>query len=261
MHLDKFDEAIPTLGYFNDRNGTPNWQIAATRIDFIDMTYVTKGQATYIINGEKIIVADGDLICVPKGSTRSARSAESSRFECFAANFQLHTMNGEEIDMPLPLVSKVGIYGDIISDYRRLNEHWLSRTNGYVMRARAQFMLVLQKFMAILVYDVDTYKFDSRVKKAIRYITDNYAEPLTIATVSEFVSLNPVYFGMLFKRETRVTFRDYLNTIRLNQAEDMLRARKLNVTEVAQSCGFSDVFYFSRLFKKYKGVPPSTIQA
>ena len=162
--------------------------------------------------------------------------------------------------MPLPILSKVGIYGDIISEYRRLNEYWLSRTKGYEMRTRAQFMMVLQKFMAILVYDVDTYNLDSRIKRAIRYITDNYAQPLAIATVADAVALNPVYFGALFKKETHMTFRDYLNTVRLNQAEDMLRARKYNVTEVAQSCGFSDVFYFSRLFKKYKGVPPSSIQ-
>jgi len=260
MHLGKFDEAVPTLEYFNDRNNTPNWQIAETCIKFIDITYITKGQATYIVNDEKIDAEAGDLLCIPKGSVRAARSADSLQFECFATNFQLQTLGGGEIDMPLPLISKVGIHGDIISDYRRLKEHWLSRTNGYEMRARAQFMLVLQKFMAILVYDVDTYNFDSRVKKAIRYITDNYAEPLTIAAVAEAVSLNPVYFGALFKKETRTTFRDYLNTVRLNQAEDMLRTRKLNVTEVAQNCGFSDVFYFSRLFKKYKGLPPSAIQ-
>lgn len=259
MLLDKFEISIPSIEYFNNRNNTPSWQIDTTQIDFIDLTYVVSGQAIYNINDQKILAEEGDLICIPKNSTRSAKSASPSQFECFATNFLMHTIEGEETTLPLPILSHVGIHGDIISKYRIMNEHWLSRTPGYTMRVRAQFMLIMQRLMSILVYDVDTYQFDPRVKQAIRYITDHYAEPLTISTVAEFVSLNPVYFGALFKKETRITFRDYLNKIRLNQAEDMLRTRKLNVTEVAQNCGFTDVFYFSRIFKKHKGIPPSAV--
>ena len=261
MLFNQFDEAIPTLGYFNNRKSTPDWQIGSTQIDFVDLTYVTSGQAIYTINNQKVFVEAGDLICIPKNSVRSAKSVNPTQFECFAANFQIHTLAGEEIEMPLPLLSHVGIHGEIMSEYRKLNENWLSRNSGYVMRTRAQFMLILQRLMSILVYDVDTYQFDPRVRLAIRYITDNYAEPLSISAVAESVSLNPVYFGALFKRETRVAFRDYLNTVRLNQAEDMLRAKKFNVTEVAQNCGFTDVFYFSRLFKKHKGITPSSVQS
>ena len=303
MTHNNFDNAVPTLLYFNNRCNTPNWRIDHSKIDFIDLTYVTRGQAIYTIDNQKILAEEGSVICIPKNSTRSAKSANPIQFECFATNFVMHNVltsrqsfalqnfatplgkgatppsqannliggviisgedikdANEEIVVPLPVLSQIGTQNDIVSYYRRLNENWLSRTPGYNMRARAEFMLILQRLLAILVYDVDTYQFDPRVKQAIRYITDNYAEPLTISVVAEAVSLNPVYFGALFKKETHVTFRDYLNTIRLNQAEEMLRTRKLNVTEVAQNCGFTDVFYFSRLFKKHKGIPPSAVKA
>jgi len=261
MELENFNNSIPTIEYFNNRYNTPDWQIWSSRIDFIDLTYVTKGQAIYTVNRQKILVEEGDLLCIPKGSERAAHSEDSAGFECFATNFLIHSMTGEELEVPLPLLSQVGIHSDIISQYRRLNENYAVRRVGHTMRVRAQFMLILQRFMEILVYDVDTYQFDSRIKKAIRYITEHYADHLTISTVAAVVSLNPVYFGTLFKKETRVTFRDYLTTIRLNQAEDMLRAGKWNVTEVAQNCGFTDVFYFSRLFKKHRGIPPSAVQS
>ena len=259
MQLDKFENAIPTVGYFANRSNTSTWHIEPTRIDFIDLTYVIGGQAVYTIDNQKILAEEGDLICVPKNSVRSAKSTNPAKFECFAANFQLNTIDGEDVAMPLPLVSRVGMQGDISSHYRKLGEDWLNRNPGYAMRVRAQFMLILQRLMTVLVYDTHAHHLDSRVKQAIRHITENYADTLTISAVAESVSLNPVYFGALFKKETNVTFRDYLNTVRLNRAEDMLRAGKLNVTEVAQICGFSDVFYFSRLFKKYKGVPPSAV--
>ncbi|MCL1862831.1 MAG: AraC family transcriptional regulator [Defluviitaleaceae bacterium] len=260
MELEIFNNSIPTVDYFKHRISTPEWMIEYKRTNFIDLTYVTGGQAVYTINRQKYMVEEGDVICIPKGSERSAISSDPTKFECFAVNFIMSSFLGEEITVPLPIHSKVGIQNDLISHYRKLSEDFLAKSPGYVMRSRARLMLIIQRYMEMLVYEVDTHRFDPRVKQAIRYITENYAEPLTISIVAENVSLNPVYFGTLFKRETHVTFRDYLNTIRVNQAEDMLRAGTWNVTEVAGHCGFADVFYFSRLFKKIKGIPPSSVQ-
>ena len=259
MELEKFDKAVPHIVYFNNRVNSPSWQITSSKIGFIDLTYVIKGQAIYTINHEKVFAEEGDVICIPKGSYRAAKSLNSLQFECFATNFSLHTIESEELTLPLPVKSQLGIHSDIISLYRKLNQNWLTKTPGRTMRTRAEFMLILQRIFSILVYEVNTYNFDPRIKQAMRYIIENYHEPLTILDVADIVSLNPVYFGSLFKKETQTTFRDYLNTIRLNQAEDMLRNKKLNVTEVAQICGFNDVFYFSRLFKKHKGIPPSMV--
>jgi len=261
MQFDNFENAIPTLDYFSYRTNTSNWNIESALTDFIDLTYVLSGQAVYTINNQKFLVSEGDVLCVPKNSHRSATSEDPANFECFAANFILSNLaTGEDVDVPLPLISNVGVHTEIISMYRRLNESWLNRQPGYTMRARAHLMLILQHFMIRLVYDVNIHKYDSRIRWAIRYVTDNYANNISISEVAEAVSLNPIYFGTLFKKETNTIFRDYVNTIRLNQAEDMLRAGQRNVTEVAHNCGFTDVSYFSRLFKKYKGIPPSALR-
>jgi len=254
---DSFSDAVPNMGYFNYRNSTPAWQIEPALTDFVDLTYVVGGQAEYTIDGRLYSVKAGDLLCIPAGSSRSATSRNPACFESFAANFRMLTLEGENVAVPLPLISSIGIHEDIVSLYKRLNENWLRRSPGCVMRVRAVFMTILQRFMAMLVYEVDTYTFDPRVKTAIRYITDHYAEVMSISDVAKIVSLNPVYFGALFKKETTMTFRDYLNMIRLNQAEDMLRTGEWNVTEVGLRCGFTDVFYFSRLYKKHRGIPPS----
>jgi AraC-like DNA-binding protein len=259
MELSIFNDSVPKIDYFKHRTLTPDWQIDFAKTDYIDLTYITGGQAVYTINRQKIYAEEGDLLCIPKGSERTAMSGDPIKFECFAANFNMFSLKGEEVGVPLPVLSHVGKQNDLIAMYHNLNEDFSSRTDGYVMRARARFMLILQRFMEMLVYNADTFQFDPRVKQAIRYITEHYIDHLSIATVAAEVSLNPVYFGTLFKRETGVTFRDYLNTVRINQAENMLRAGKWNVTEVAGFCGFTDVFYFSRLFKKHKGVPPSAV--
>ncbi|MCL1878440.1 MAG: AraC family transcriptional regulator [Defluviitaleaceae bacterium] len=260
MDLEIFNNSMPWIDYFRHRISTPEWLIEYRTTSNIDLTYIIAGQAVYTVNRQKIYASEGDLLCIPRGSERSAVSNDPAKFECFATNFNLVAQSGENVPVPLPLHSHVGIHNDLISHYRKLSEDFLARSPGYIMRSRARLMLVLQRFMEMLVYEIDTHRFDPRVKQAIRFVTEHYAEHLKISEVAAAVSLNPVYFGTLFRRETRMTFRDYLNTIRINQAEDMLRAGKWNVTEVAAHCGFSDVFYFSRLFKKYKGIPPSSVQ-
>jgi len=257
-----FDNAIPCIDYFSYRNNTHNWRIEPSITDFVDMTYIIGGDAVYIINGKKITVSAGDLLCIPRQSSRSASSSSSEVFDCFAVNFNMLSLNNnKDVDVPLPLVSSIGIHEGIISLFKRLNENWLMRGPGYTMRVRAYFMLVLQRFFEMLLYEVDTSRFDTRVKATIRYITNNFAEPIGIADAAKEVHLTPNYLGIVFKQEVGVTFRDYLNTIRLNQAEDMLRAGDGSITEIALKCGFKDVFYFSRLFKKYKGATPSSVQS
>ena len=258
--FDTFNNSTPTIQYFNNRLNTTDWCIEPDTIDFIDFTYVTKGSATYNINGFDHPVSEGDALCIPRHSTRRARSDDPVGFECFAVNFVLMTAEVEDAYVPLPLVSHVGIQNEVVALFRKITEDHLSRKPGHVMRVKAWFMLILQRMMEMHVYDIDTYKFDPRVKMAIRFISENFSENLPISRVADAVSLSPVYFGALFKKATRISYRDYLNTIRLNQAEDMLRTGKWNVSEVAQSCGFTDVFYFSRLFKKEKGIPPSHIK-
>lgn len=259
INIEDFDSSVPNIEYFIYRNNTSDWTITPSLTDFIDITYITSGTAVYTVNGKNMLVEEGDLLCIPKETARSAISSCPAQFSCFAVNFHMLKVGGGETFVPLPLVSKLGIKDDLIFQFKCLNEEWLRRRPGSVMQVRARFMHILQRLTEILVYEQDTYGFDPRIKTAIRYITDRYAEPISIREVAETVGLNQVYFGVLFKKETGMTFRDYINTIRLNQAEAMLRLGKFNITEVAQKCGFSDVFYFSRLFKKLKGVPPSSM--
>ena len=260
MSMNDFENAIPDIDYFIYRNNTPDWRINPSKTDFIDITYIVRGNAVYIIDGQEVLVGEGDLLCIPSGSYRSAASSAASLFECFATNFNIYDKNNCRLHTPLPLQTRIGIDAKLISQYKRLNENWLRRGPGWTMRVRAHFMLILQRLLEMVLYDVDTYRFDSRIKAAIRYMTNNYAETISIVDVADEVHLTPNYLGILFKRETQITFRNYLNMIRLNQAEEMLRTGMGNITEVAQKCGFTDVYYFSRLFKKHKGFPPSHIK-
>lgn len=86
----------------------------------------------------------------------------------------------------------------------------------------------------------------------MEYVAVHYNQSLKLSDAARIVDLSPVYFGNLFKQQTGMSFRQYITTIRLNQAENMLLNGENTVGEVAELCGFSDAFYFSKVYREQR---------
>lgn len=259
MENEILNNITATVDYYNHRICTPSWCIIDDTINFVDVTYVISGQAKYTINGKKYIVSSGDLLCIPAGSRRSAASCPEALMECYSINGIMRNLNGDDITLPLPLICNIGLQNDIIALYREINTVWRLRDPGYILRARALYMMILQRYFQLIVYHKDTGVMDIRIKKVLHYMSGHYNEPLTVQQMAELVNLSDMYFGSLFKQETGMSFRKFLTSIRMNRAEDMLYSCEYKVKEIAEACGFTDVFYFSRLFKEYRGFAPSSV--
>lgn len=95
------------------------------------------------------------------------------------------------------------------------------------------------------------------VMRATAYIEAHYAEHITLETLAELVSLNPIYFSNLFKREVGRSFTEYLTEYRMKKAKEMLRGNEMNINEIADALGYTDARYFSKVFKKEIGVKPT----
>lgn len=90
--------------------------------------------------------------------------------------------------------------------------------------------------------------------RIIRYINSNYQnEELSLQTVACEFTINSNYVSQLFRRETGMTFTEYLTKLRLKNAICLLKGTKMPVCTIAEKSGFTDYFYFARVFKKYTG--------
>ena len=90
----------------------------------------------------------------------------------------------------------------------------------------------------------------------MRNIQESYAQPLSLEQVAAEVHLTPEYFSRIFKEEVGVTFVNYLTDVRLRHSVQMLETTALRVQDVAQAVGYSNVSYFSTIFKKKYGMSP-----
>ena len=100
----------------------------------------------------------------------------------------------------------------------------------------------------------------AKIEPALQYVNANFSKTMSTASLAELVHLSEGYFCQIFKEATGKSAMRYLHEIRIEKAEEMLRSTTATVGEIADCCGFADVNYFSRTFKKIRGITPSSLR-
>lgn len=95
------------------------------------------------------------------------------------------------------------------------------------------------------------------VKQAIEYIEEQYATEISLEEVAKYVGVTSQHFSKIFKMETGIKYVDWLSELRIERAKEYLMEEKYTVKEICFFVGYRDPNYFSRIFKKMVGVPPS----
>lgn len=90
-----------------------------------------------------------------------------------------------------------------------------------------------------------------------QFAAKHYGEPLTLEQVSALANLSPAYFSTVFKKDTGMTFLEYLSKIRMDAAKQLLKETSCTVADICQQVGYSDVKYFTKTFTKYSGLKPN----
>jgi YesN/AraC family two-component response regulator len=114
---------------------------------------------------------------------------------------------------------------------------------------------------AILVYTEQiSYKFDRNFRPDIiivlNYIDKNLQQHISCEGMAQYINMNTSYFSRLFKKETGLTFSDYLISKKIEKATFFLKYSQIPIEEVASSVGFINISYFYKAYKKATGKTP-----
>lgn len=101
------------------------------------------------------------------------------------------------------------------------------------------------------------YSSNKAVKQAMNYIDINYGLPITLEDVAAQIHLNASYFSKKFKAVSGVSFKEYLNIVRINNSEKLLLETSKSITDIALLCGYSSSNYFGDAFSHLNGISPS----
>lgn len=121
---------------------------------------------------------------------------------------------------------------------------------------------LLRRLLSVFFSDYDppqTYNTMhglTRFQNVLEYIRKNLHHPITIHELADIAKLNPTYFSNLFSQYMGISPIPYINKRRVEEAQKLLLSTRQTLYQIAQTVGFSDEYYFSRVFKKTVGIAP-----
>ncbi|MDO4324930.1 MAG: helix-turn-helix domain-containing protein [bacterium] len=107
-----------------------------------------------------------------------------------------------------------------------------------------------------LVQNYSLRNYSPLIQKVVNYVDFHSSENLSLKVLAELFSVSPSYLSGLFKKEIKITLTDYINQKRIEHSLVLLNTTSLPIQNIAEQVGFSDVNYFTRTFKKFKGMSP-----
>ena len=99
-------------------------------------------------------------------------------------------------------------------------------------------------------------KHGGAMRAAVDCIRRRYALNLTLEEAAQAAGYSPAYFSRIFREDTGMTFKEYLNRVRLEKSQTLLLTTGLSVAEISTMVGFNDQSYFCRIFRQATGVTP-----
>lgn len=97
---------------------------------------------------------------------------------------------------------------------------------------------------------------DTLIQEAIKFIDKNYNQDINLELVAAYIHLNPQYFSRYFKSKIGINFINYLSSLRIKKAKELLLNTDENITEISLKVGYIDSSYFSKVFLRSVGITP-----
>ncbi len=147
-----------------------------------------------------------------------------------------------------------GMIGGLEQEFSALFREFMLKQKGYAQITIAQFLDVLVKLSRGISSNGQERK--NRLKKSVEYIHFHYTEDLRVSDLSEMEHFSESRYRELFRELYGCSPTEYIIRIRMGYASEYLVTTEYSVTEISEMCGYRDVLYFIRLFRRRFGVSP-----
>lgn len=244
------------------RRGTEMNAYASGR-RFSGIVVALSGKMDYALtDGERITLCEGEIMYLPEMSGYIVRTPYSD-FEHCTLNFGL----AQTADFPMsdklrevmfgtkPTVIKPSSFEETIRLCDRVINCRRYNTVASELLCRAYLYELLHMFVTTLESDGGDVARKA-LMPAKEYIEHHYTESIQISTLAEKCAMSETHFRRRFKQAFGTAPNEYVTTLRLSRAKELLLTRLYRVSEIAEMSGYDDANYFARLFKRKVGMTP-----
>lgn len=218
------------------------------------LTLITSGEFEMTVDKKKLSASQGSIIMQRKNDSYKLTAVSDSGVDYVVISYDVEPE--AEIFSLIPdkifFAEHIGRYTHAFESAARL-----FASNGICNKTLLR--TIVQEILCNIIddsYSTLLYSQRNPVEYAKSYIEQYFNCPLSVDNIASVVGLSPSYLRTLFKKSEGESPNHYLNRTRIEHAKEMLLSEMFTIEEVASACGFQNVYYFSRVFKKYTGIPP-----
>ncbi|MRN54748.1 AraC family transcriptional regulator [Paenibacillus monticola] len=248
-------------------------------LDYDVFIYVTAGTMQVIEEGQEYVVQQGQFLFLRQGRHHWGLPQTPAGTAWYWIHF--HTVFEESIAYKdYPPLPELGFYYPNYYEYRfplpkygyspvqlalenrlqlllehydYLKEHWMTQSSLRVY----QLLMDLQEAWNLGEQESVRGKSEHTARKVMAYLTEHCGEEFAGDKLSLYMKMNYSYLSAMFKQRTGQTIIETHTKLRMNKAIGLMRSTSLNISEISESLGYPNPYYFSRVFKKVLGEAPS----
>lgn len=263
-------DSLPVAYYKVDKQH-PRYEMIHHWHNEYEIVFVNSGWLELTLDADTFFLRAGDTALINPGVMHSA-VPKAAEYECLLFSpdtcIKQHLsryeqgraiLSGEEI-IPIFTVQK---NPEIKKIATTLKNAMSSKGKGYELNV---FSSVADIFYTVISNNLPVRASEKSLKiakkllpfeKVVSFIENNYRSPITLEELASKAGMSRKYFGEYFKKASGKSPIDFLNCYRVERAAEMLVHTDSLVTEIAFECGFNDLSYFIKTFKKQKNTTPA----
>jgi AraC family transcriptional activator of pobA len=253
-------------------NASQHWH------DCIEVLYIVEGSANQQINEHFFKVKAKDVVIVNYGVIHSTHCDLDESCKILVLKFMpqlisesfsfidskylhLFLSQGESMQHHIEdVVSKDGflhkLFFDVLKEYDHKDEAYEMMIKGYIIQILGTLIRNGNFGQQITMVQEDFLE----VKPVIGYIEKNYMNNLTMAEVAQEFGMSYYHFSRFFKKAVGRNYKEYLDYVRVVEADKLLLKSQMSISAIAYEVGYSNVTSFNRVYKRIKGIAPSSIR-
>ena len=235
--------------------------------NYHEFYFLVSGARQYFIEHTIYNVGPGELVIVPKNQlhfTTKHLSSGYDRYVIYCSDEFIKPIRDLTTPAVFEKIFNSGCISFPVSQSEKIKSLLSAMEKELATGDPYSYLLATGKLHEILTYALrhgtpklyEAEKTAIRIQNVARYISENYADSITLNDAANMAYMDSSYFSRQFKKLTGFGFIEYLTQVRIKGAIQLLQSTSLSVNEISEKCGFTSANYFRDVFRKLYKMSP-----
>ncbi|BFT69955.1 helix-turn-helix domain-containing protein [Paenibacillus sp. P36] len=239
--------------------------------DMYELYYLYEGERMYFIRDRSYLILPGDLVLINRRELHATSDSDKLGHARVVINFSDHFLESMKSDAPFLLDAFTHAAPVLRLDLptRRFVEDILGKMIHEAKEPQLGQTFALRHFLIELLLFTTRFirqhpvtspehvsPLHRKISTIVRYINTHFAEILRLEELAERFEISPAYLSRMFKEITGFSLVEYINLVRVQEAQRLLTESKMKVIMIAEQVGFGSLVQFGRVFRQITKTTP-----